>query len=74
MAMECDQSIHPSPSSNLNGLAPSREEIVANILHTLTSSTETSPLLCRCGWNRKADNGEKIATSWDPFISFYGSA
>ena len=55
-------------------IASSREDIIANVLQILSSSTSISPLLCRCEHRESVDDvvdGERGAhnVSWDPFVS-----
>ena len=51
----------------------SRQEIVANVLHILSSQTKTIPATCRCTWGNNyatIDNTKHESdVSWDPFKS-----
>ena len=67
-------------SANIEDQLPSREDIVANVIHVLSSYTESSPLMGRCSWgwggskredSSKVGNGsDKSNILWDLFFSF----
>mmetsp|Transcript_11515 Transcript_11515/g.24539 ORF Transcript_11515/g.24539 Transcript_11515/m.24539 type:complete len:795 (-) Transcript_11515:54-2438(-) len=57
----------PPPVLNSNELP--LDEILANVLQILSSSTFTSPLICQYYWEEEGKD-ENASVSWDPFVSF----